>query len=129
MSCPKFDLGDFTGTEDLVVFEIRVQHVAGVAVHNPLLEERVGDALQDAAVDLADDTRGVDGTAAVVRAEDLLDVHASGLGVDGEFVSRANAFADSMTVVAAVTPAPFRNPRRENLVLGTSDIGAAFRGV
>jgi hypothetical protein len=32
-----------------------------------------------------------------------------------------------MTVVAAVTPAPFRNPRRENLVLGTSAIGAAFR--
>src|SRR5258705_4712267 len=43
------------------------------------------------------------------------------------FVSRANAFADSMTVVAAATPAPFRNPRRENLVLGPSAMGTAFR--
>ena len=45
------------------------------------------------------------------------------------FVSRARALADSMTVVAAVTPAPFRNPRRENLVLGASAIGAAFQMV
>ena len=43
------------------------------------------------------------------------------------YLSRASAFADSMTVVAAVTPAPFRNPRRENLVLGPSVMGAAFR--
>jgi len=32
-----------------------------------------------------------------------------------------------MTVVAAVTPAPFKNPRRENLILGVSAMGAAFR--
>src|SRR5258708_2537160 len=43
------------------------------------------------------------------------------------FVSPANAFADSMTVVAAVTPAPFRNPRRENVVLGPSVMGTAFQ--
>ncbi len=78
------DLRHFARAEDLVVLEIGVQHVASVPVHDALLEEGVRDALEDAAVDLADDARGVDGTSAVVRSEDLLDVHAAGLGVDGE---------------------------------------------
>ena len=41
--------------------------------------------------------------------------------------SRARAFAVSMTEVAAVTPAPFKKPRRENVILeesGESAIGA-----
>src|SRR5580704_380624 len=39
-------------------------------------------------------------------------------------VSRASAFAVSITVVAAVTPAPFMKPRRENLIFGESAMGA-----
>ena len=89
------DLRDLARAENLVVFKICVQHVTGIAVHNALLEESIRDALQDAAVDLADDTQGIDGTSAVVSTEDLLDMHSSGLGIDGEFDIIDPAVGDS----------------------------------
>ena len=90
-----FDLRYLARAQDLVVLEIRIQHVAAIAIHDALLEQRIGDALQDAAIDLADHARGIDGTPAIVRAEDLLDVHAAGLGIDGKFHIVDSAIGDA----------------------------------
>ena len=77
------DLGDFIGAGNLVLVEVGVDHQTVVGVEEAVLEERVGDALNDAAVDLAYDLRGVDGTAAIVDGQDAFHMDAAGLGIDG----------------------------------------------
>ena len=66
------NLRRFARAEDFIVFQVGIQHVAGLAIHNSLFEQRVGDSLLDTAVDLADDAGRVDRTAAVVSPENLL---------------------------------------------------------
>src|SRR3954452_9595142 len=45
------------------------------------------------------------------------------------WASRERADAVSRTVVAAVSPAPFRNPRRDTSSLGVSGMGKSFVSV
>src|SRR3954462_9356308 len=45
------------------------------------------------------------------------------------WASRARADVVSRTVVAAVSPAPFRNPRRDTSTLGVSGMGKSFVSV
>ena len=55
---------------------------------------------------------GIDGTSAVVRAEDLLDVHASGLSVDGEFDVIDAAVGESLLRRTRARVWPVRRSRR-----------------
>jgi len=51
-----FDLRHLARTENFVILQVRVEHVARIAIHDALFEERIRNALQDAAVDLTDHT-------------------------------------------------------------------------
>jgi hypothetical protein len=53
-------------------------------VDDPLLRERVADALDDPALDLARRAERVDHAADVVDRDDLVDAHLAGLDVDGD---------------------------------------------
>ena len=59
-----------------------VLQLAAVVVVDDLFEQRLRDALRDAAVDLALDDHRVDDVAAVVDRDVLLQIDAAGLGVD-----------------------------------------------
>src|SRR5207248_8395711 len=69
---------------DLVLLQVRVEHVPARAVEHAVLVERVGDPLEDAAVYLALDRERVHGPPAVVHGDDALDFHDAGLDVDGD---------------------------------------------
>ena len=77
------DLGAVLHAGDAIGVERGVHHVALRAVEPPLLEERVGDALDHAAVHLAARGERVDHAAAVVDGHHLLDLDHAGLDVHG----------------------------------------------
>ena len=79
-----FDFGCLARSEYLVALEVGIHHGALAAIHDALFEERIGDALNDSAVDLVDDAERIHGTAAVVDAEDALDVDPAGFGINGQ---------------------------------------------
>ena len=62
--------------------QVGVEGHTARAVNVPLLEERVPDALDNAAVQLALGERGVDDASRVVDRDDAHHAHDAGLGVD-----------------------------------------------
>ena len=62
--------------------ERRREHAAGLGIEQPLLRERVADALDDPALDLARGAERVDDAADVVDRRDALDDDLAGLDVD-----------------------------------------------
>ena len=67
---------------DLERVEIERQRRAGVRVHGDLFHQRVADALDDAADDLAARRFGMDDAAGVVHGDVVEHAHAAGVGVD-----------------------------------------------
>src|SRR5882724_2201544 len=74
------DVGQLVHAEHLVVVEVGLDQVA-VGDRAALLQ-RIAQAEEERALDLGTDAVGVDDDAAVHRADDLLDAHAPGGGVD-----------------------------------------------
>ena len=100
-----------------VVDERRRDEGAGIVVHG-LLEQRLGDALDETAVDLTGDDHRVDDVADVVAAGVLAHRHLSGLGVDLH-----------RTQVSAVRVAEgVRVERRVRVERGLHAVGQVVRG-
>ena len=78
------------------MLEIGIEHVAGVAVEHALLEQGIGNPLQDAALHLAFDLQRIHRASAILHRDDALDAHDAGLGVDrhlGELHAAQRSFA------------------------------------
>ena len=78
------DLGDVRDRRHPVRVERLRQHAPGLRVEQAHLGERVPDALDDPALDLAPRAERVDDAADVVHGRDALDAHLAGLDVDGD---------------------------------------------
>src|SRR5712691_3227463 len=79
------DLGHVRDRRHPVGVEALREDAPRLEGHQPLLGERVADALDDPALDLALRTERIDDAADVVRGGDTLDAHLAGLDVDGDF--------------------------------------------
>ena len=73
------DAGEFVG------LEIRIQHHAGIAVHDAFLVERVTHAHDDAAVELALAGEAIQNQAAILHDQNLLHFDETGFGIDVDF--------------------------------------------
>ena len=79
------DLADVAQARQLVVGDLGVQERAGLGVHDPLFEQRVGDAHDHGAVNLAGGRLAIDHQAHVLHGDELLHLDDAGLAVDGHF--------------------------------------------
>src|SRR5208283_2791288 len=70
---------------ELVVFEVRIDHAAGVPVEDTFLEQRIGEPHQDAAMHLALDLPWIYWPAAILHGDDALHAHDTGLGIYRHF--------------------------------------------
>ena len=77
----QLDRRDFARGRQQVVGERAGENVAGVAVDD-FLQQRIADALGDAAMDLAVRDHRIDDAAGVFRHQELLDRHVAGVDVD-----------------------------------------------
>ena len=78
----EFNIWSVGRAGQLVGFEVGIQDHAAAGIHDPLLVQRVPDAHDDAAVELAFARELVHHRPAVLHAQDFADLHESGVGID-----------------------------------------------
>src|SRR5262249_21140918 len=95
------DFGAIDRAEDLVHFEVGIDHRAGARVENLVFEEGVADALYHAAADLALRGQPVDRLAAVLQRDNAQHADDAGAGVDFDF-GELHGFAAALAPVLVV---------------------------
>jgi hypothetical protein len=102
-------VGNIEHGRDLVVVEVGVDHLAGLAVEDPLLGDAEADPHGHAAEDLIVEGEPVEHPARVVRAEETEDPDLTGAGVDldlAELSAERGLVKVSVRVGVAITRSP-----------------------
>ena len=76
------DLRDVRHAGQQVPLHVRIDHLAGVAIENPILEHGEVERADDAAIDLAFRREPAHDEAAILQREDAHNFHDTGLDVD-----------------------------------------------
>ena len=101
------------------MFEIGIDHAPGRLIEDAFFEQRIGEAHQNAAVDLAFDLPRIHRPAAILDGDHALDAHDAGLGVDRDFgelhaaqiLLRQRGIVAMRAAKAAVIVAAAKRPR------------------